>query len=159
MQVHQEFAVHVHVSRPQGHGHGPQLLRPGLEAHARGPNPVAHRDLHPVQGGDAGHFVAAGEEMAPVVHVFLGIAQDLAFAGGAAGGVDAHDLLKGHGPEGEGVAVPQVVPGGERQLAQVSKFPDSVGADPGRVQVCPVKAGTFIGVAHGPLEAGELVAL
>ena len=96
----------------------PPAPPPRPEALARGPDSVTHRDLHPVQGGDPGHFVAAGEEMGPVVHVFLGIAEDLALAGGAAGGMEARDLLKGHGPEGEGVPVPQVVPGGEGHPAR-----------------------------------------
>ena len=63
LQVHQELAVQVEVARPHGDGHGPQPLHPGLEAHPRGPEAVAHGDLHPVQGGDPGHLVAAGEEM------------------------------------------------------------------------------------------------
>ncbi len=129
LQVHQELAVQVHVSRPHRQGHGPQGLAARLEAHPRGPDPVAHRDLHPVQGGDAGHLVGPGEEMPPVVHVLLGIAQDLAFAGGAAAGVDAHDLLKGHGPEGKGVTVPEVFARGQRQFLQVVQ---SSGYRPGK---------------------------
>ena len=101
--------MHVDVARPHRDGQGPQPLHPQLEAHPRGPDAVAHGDLHPVQGRDPGHLVAAGEKMLPVVDVLLGVAQDLALAGGAAGGVDAHDLLIGHRPEGEGVAVPQVL--------------------------------------------------
>ena len=116
LEVHQELAVHVHVPRPHGHGHGPQGFDARLEARPGGPDPVAHRDLHPVQGGHPGHFVGPGEEVAPVRHVLAGVAQDLALAGGAAGGVDAHDLLKGHGPEREGVAVPEVLPRGQGEF-------------------------------------------
>ena len=116
LQVHQEFTVHVDVARPHRDGQGPQLLHPRLEAHPRGPDAVAHGDLHPVQGRDPGHLVAAGEEVLPVVEVLLGVAQDLALAGGAAGGVDAHDLLEGHRPEREGVAVPQVLARGQGEF-------------------------------------------
>ena len=119
LQVHQEFAVHVDVARPHRDGQGAQPLAAQLEAHPRGPDAVAHGDLHPVQGGDPGHLVAAGEEIPPVVDVLLGVADDLAFAGGAAGGVDAHDLLIGHRPEREGVAVPQVFPRGQGEFLQV----------------------------------------
>jgi hypothetical protein len=59
--------------------------------------------------------------MPPVIHVLLGIAQDLAFAGGAAGGMNAHDLLKGYRTEGKGVAVPKVFPRGQRQFLYITK--------------------------------------
>ena len=90
--------MQVEVSRPQGHGHGPQPLAPRLEAHPRRPQAVAHGDLHPVEVGDARHLVAAGEEIAPVVDVLLGVAQDLPLAGGAGRGMDADDLLVGDRP-------------------------------------------------------------
>ena len=148
--------MQVEVSRPQGHGHGPQPLHPCLKAHPRGPQAVAHGDLHPVQVGDPGHLVAAGKEVGPVVHVFLGVAQDLALAGGAAGGMDAHDLLEGHGPQREGVLVPEVVAGGKGEARQVRKGADAVGSDAGRVQPFPVEGRAFVGVAHRPFEALEL---
>jgi hypothetical protein len=48
--------------------------------------------------GDAGHLKATGEKVGPIVQILLGVPQDLAFAGGARAGMDAHDLLKGHRP-------------------------------------------------------------
>ena len=103
--IEHELDVHVQIARPHRHGHGAQALAAQLKTHTGGPDAVAHGDLNPVQGRDAGHFIATGEEVDPVVNVFLGIAENLAFAGGSRAGVDTHDLLEGHGPQGEGIAV------------------------------------------------------
>ena len=49
----------------------------------------------------------------------LRVADDGGLAGGAAGGVDAHDLLARHGEQAEGIGVAQVGLGGEREPGEV----------------------------------------
>ncbi|KAF5029371.1 hypothetical protein DSECCO2_649280 [anaerobic digester metagenome] len=159
LEIEQELDLHVDVARPHGHGQGPDPLAAELESHARGPHAVAHGDLHAVQGRDAGRLVAAGEHGDPVVEVLLGVAQDLALARGAGAGVHAHELLEGHALQGKGVAVAQVLGGGEGQAAQVVQALDGVGGDAGGLELGAICGRTLVGVAHGPLESFELVGL
>ncbi len=92
--VHQHLAVHLGVGRPQRNGHRAEALAAGLKARTGGPQTVADRDLDAVLAGQSGQFIAAREKLGPHVHVPLGVAQHLALAGGARGGVNGKGGLK-----------------------------------------------------------------
>ncbi len=71
--------------------------------------------------------------------------------------MDAHDLLKGHGPEGEGIALPQVLRGGEGEPPEVVQGAEVVGGDAGGIQLLAVKRGALVGVAHRPFQPVKLM--
>ena len=63
----------VGISGAHRDGHGAQLLTAVLEADAGSPQTIAGRDLDAVFVGDARHFVAALEHLAPVIDVLGGV--------------------------------------------------------------------------------------
>ena len=158
LQVHQELAVHVEVPRPHGHRHGPQPLHPRLEAHPRGPEAVAHGDLHPVQVRDPGHFVAAGEEVLPSRPGPSGCSPGSCacrwcrWRRGCARSARRAPPARERGSSSRRSSL--VVKG---RLARSSRERMPSGADAGLVQLLPVEGRAFVGVAHRPLEALELV--
>ena len=157
LEVHQELALQVQVSRAGGHRHGADPLAPRLEAHAGRPQAVPDRDLDPIERRHAGHLVAAREEVGPVVHVLLGVAQDLPLAGGPRRRMDPDDLLVRDGSERKRIVVPEVVRGGQRKPGDVLQRADVVGTHPSGIQPCPVERRALSGVPHGPGEARQLV--
>ena len=154
--VLKQLEVDLHVARPHRQGHGPEMLAAQLEAGPGRPQAVAHGDLHPVQGGQAGQLVAASEHLLPGVDVALGVGQYLALAGGAGRGVDAHHLGLGHGQKRQGIALAQILDGGQRQPGEVVQGQVLAGLVAGLGQALPVDRAAGKGVAAGPVEAGGL---
>ena len=107
------------IARPHGDSHGAQALGAQLEADARRPQAVAGGDMDAVAVRDARRLVAACELDGPVGDVLLRVGDDDRRARGAAGAVDAHDLLVGHGLQAQRIGVAQVVLLGERKLLEV----------------------------------------
>ena len=69
----------------------------------------------------AGGAQRAGHDAGPGVDVVLRVADHRRFAGRAAGGVDAHDVVHGHGEHAERVGLAQVLLGGEGKPGQIGK--------------------------------------
>ena len=108
LQVDHHAQLLFGVARAHGDGHGAKALGAELEADARGPQAVAGRDVDAVELGAADRLVAAGEHLGPVVDVLLGVGDDDGCAGGAARGVDAHDLLVRHRLDAQRVRLAQI---------------------------------------------------
>jgi len=111
--------LHVDITGAGRHRQGTQFLNPELKAHPGGPDAVADRDLHPVEGRDPGHLITAGEKIHPVVKILLGIGEDLALAGRPGTGMDTDDLLEGNRSQRKRVTIAQVVCRGHRQAFEV----------------------------------------
>ncbi len=148
-----------HIPRPHGQGQSPELFAAQLEPGPGRPDPVAHRDLDPVFLAEPGHLVAAGEEVGPVVDIFLGVGQDLALARGSGGGVDPDHLFQGNREQGEGIAPPKIVGLGKGQLPDVVQALDGIRTNPGLIQPFPVELRALAGVSQGPFEAFQLMSL
>ena len=96
-----------------------QALGAVVGAEAAGEQAVAVGDVADVAGPAAGGADRAGHQVGPVVDVAARVADDGGLARGAAGGVDAHDLLARHGEQAERVGVAQVGLLAEREPGQV----------------------------------------
>ena len=99
----------------------------------------------------------AGNHIGPGVDVVLGIAHHRRLAGGAAGGVQAYDLIHGHGKHAVRVVVAQVVLGGEGELGQVRQGRDVVRVNAQCIEALTVQRHVVVGVAQAPAQAFELV--
>ena len=90
-----------------GHGNNgkAQAFAAIVEAQASGKEAIAVGIMQNVLGGYTGAAKAAGHKFGPVVEVALGVAHNGSLAGGAAGGVNAHDRVFGYGKHSKGVMV------------------------------------------------------
>src|SRR5215469_18495617 len=104
----------------------------------------------------AGGADRAGHQPRPCVDIAPRIADDRRTPGGAAGGVNAHDLLHRHGEHAERIVPAQVVLGGERELCQILQLPQVVRVYAGGGKVLPVMADPLVGVAQHGSHAPEL---
>ena len=102
-------------------------------------------------GGEAAHH-----HRRPHGHVVFGVGHDDGLAGGAARGVDAHDVLERAGEQPEGVGVAQVGLGGEGQLGQVGERLDVRGREGVTLQALAEQFDPFVGVSHDGLQPVEL---
>ena len=133
-----------------------QALGAVVRAQAAGEQAVAVGDMHLVAGARAGGADRARHQVAPGVDVLLRIADHRRLAGGARGGVDAHDLVHRHGEHAERIGVAQVGLGGERELRQVGERLQVLGFHARRVELLAVVRHFFVGVLQRPPQALEL---
>ncbi len=153
--VGQELEVHFQIARSHRDGEHAEKLAAELEARPRCPESVAHGHLHAVGRGKSGQFIAARHLEAEGLDVAPGIGEDLALAGGAAGGVDARDLLLGHAEQGQRIAPAQVFHIREREAAQVVQAADVAGSHAAGVEQGAVLR-RVARLGHGPAQAVEL---
>ena len=134
----------------------PEPLGAVVRAEAAGEQAVAVGDVQLHAGPAAGGADRARHHLGPGVDVALGVADDGRLAGGAGGGVDAHDLLARHGEHAEGIVVAQVLLGGEGELGEVGQRVEVVGMHAGGVERLPVVGHVVVDVPQRPLQPLEL---
>ena len=107
--------------------------------------------------GDAAGGDDAGHEIGPVFNVLFGIGAHRGLARGTGGGVDAHDVLHGHGQHAKGVVIPDVVLGGEGDVLDVRQgFYFIPAGDAYLAQALVVERDVVVAVVHHPLQAPQL---
>ncbi|MNE26790.1 hypothetical protein D3C80_1201740 [compost metagenome] len=126
-------------------------------AQAAGEQPVAVGDVHLVALAATGGADRARHHVGPGVDVVLRVADHGRLAGGAAGGVDAHDLALRHGEHAEGVVVAQVVLAGEGELGQVLQGLQVVRVHALLIKALAVQRDVLVGVLQAPAQAFQLV--
>ena len=127
-----------------------------MGAQAAGEQAVAVGHVHDVRLVDAGGGQAAAGQFGPVVQVAGGIAHHHGLAGGAAGGVQADDVVTGHGEQAEGVIVAQVLLFGEGQVLQIGQALDVAGFDAALVKAFAVEGHIGIDTGTKILQAAQL---
>ena len=73
--------------------------------------------------------------------------------------MDAHDLFAGHRKKAEGVVVPQVGFGGDRQILNVGEGLDPVGIDALGVKLVVIELHIVVAVSGDPLQPLQLEGL
>ena len=156
-EVPQHHQLLFGVARGGGDDGGAHLLQAKVQAQGAGEQAVAKGDLDDVVAGDAAGGDDAGHEIGPVFNVLFGVGAHRGLARGARGGVDAHDVLHGHGQHAEGVVIPDVVLGGEGDVLDVRQGFNLIPAgDAGLAQALVVEGDVVVAVVHHPLEAPQL---
>src|SRR5207248_7101290 len=95
-------------------------------------------------------------EMRPGIDVARRVADYRRLAGGARGGVDAHDALHWYGKHAEGIRLAQIRFGREWESPQILEALAIAGLDVGGVEFAPVVRHVFIRVLERPLQALKL---
>ena len=72
--------------------------------------------------------------------------------------MDARALLARHGEHAEGIAVAQILLGGEGKLGEVGEVAAIVGMHAGGIELCAVERRVVIGMAQRPAQPFELQA-
>ena len=98
----------------------------------------------------------ARHQIGPDVDVFLGVAHHRGLARGAAGGMDARDLLTRYGKQTKRVVVAQVLLGGEGELGNISQRFQVRRVHAFGVKGFAVMRHVVIGVLHRPAQALQL---
>ena len=138
----------------------PTFSRPKWSPQGPGEQAVAEADLDDVLLGDANGGDQAGHKVRPVVDVLFCVGPHRGLARGAGAGVDAHDVLHGHGQHAEGVVVPDVVLGGEGDVLDVRQGLDLLpGGDARRPQPLVVEGDVVVAVVHHPAQPLQLQGL
>ncbi len=107
------------VAGSGGDGQRADQLGPVVETQPAGEKPVAHHVLEDVRTPDPGHVHAPCHQFRPGGDVFPGVVDDHCLPGGPGGGVDADDVVQGHGEKVGGGRVPQGLLHQEGDAAQV----------------------------------------
>ncbi|MOA07600.1 hypothetical protein D3C78_1273070 [compost metagenome] len=128
-----------------------------MGAQAAGEQAVAVGDVHLVALAATGGADRARHHVGPGVDVVLRVADHGRLAGGAAGGVDAHDLALRHGEHAEGVVVTQVALAGEREFRQVREGFQVLGVYAEFIEALAVQRDVLVGVLQAPAQAFQLV--
>ena len=97
-----------------------------------------------------------GNQVRPEIDIPARITHHDGPAGGAAGGMDPHQLFAGHGEHAEWIVIPQILFGGEREAGKVGQFPYILRMHTRRIEVIAVKRYIFIGILKRPAQALEL---
>ena len=144
---------------PAGHRNhrAAQAFSTVMGAQAAGEQAIAIGNLHLVAASAACRTDGASDDIGPGVDVILGVADHGRFACGAAGGMQAHNVLRRHGEHAVGVVVAQVGLGGERQFRQVVQRLDVVRVHAQCIEALPVQRHVGVGVFQTPAQALELV--
>ena len=112
--------------------------------------------MHDVGLIDAGGGQAAAGQFGPVVQVAGGIAHHHGLAGGAAGSVQADDVVTRHGEQAEGVIVAQILLLGEGQVLQIGQALDVAGFDAALVKAFTVEGHIGIDTGTKVLQTAQL---
>ena len=104
----------------------------------------------------AHHVDAAGEAVAPVLEVVLGMAHHRRLAGGARGRVDARHIVLADGEQTERVGVAHILLDDERELDEIVERLEIVGSDARLGERLTVELHVVVGMADGLLHALEL---
>src|SRR5574343_1265516 len=161
---HDDFRLEVHdlldllfgLAAGHRHGAGPQAFDAVVGAEAAGEHAIAVGDMDHVASAATGRTDRAGNNVGPVVDIVLGVADDDRFAGRAAGGVQAGQLIARHGEQTERVVVTQVGLGHERELGQVGQALQVVWMDAFFLAALAVRGSVVVAVAYRPLQALKL---
>jgi hypothetical protein len=146
----------VGVAARDGNDGGAEAFRAVVGAEAAGEQAIAVGVLDDVARVQAAGGEAAHHDLGPHRHVVLGVGHDDGLAGGAAGGVHAHDVPQRGGEEPEGVGVAQVGLGGEGQLGQVGERLDVCRRQFACLQALAEKLDALVGMADDALQPVEL---
>ena len=135
-----------------------EALGPVVRAESAGEQAVAVGHVHLVARARARGAHRARHDVRPGVDVLRGVADHRGLAGGARGGVDAHDLVHRHREHAEGIGLAQVGLGGERELRQVGERAAVAGFNAGGVEFLPEARHVVVRVRERPAQALELQA-
>ena len=151
--------LHLFLGLAAGHRNhrATQAFSTVVGAEAAGEQAVAIGNMHFVATSATRRADRAGDHVGPGVDVVLGVADDGRFAGGAAGGMQAHDVMHRHGEHAVGVVVAQVGFGGERKLRQVFQRLDVIRVHAQRIEALTVQRHVVVGVVQAPAQAIQLV--
>ena len=137
---HPRLEVHDQLHLARGHAAGdrddgaPQPLGAVVRAEPAGEQPVAVGDVHQVAGTAAGGVDGARHHLGPDLEVVVRVAHDGRLARRTGGRVHAADLAPRDGEHAEGVVLPQVLLGGEREPRQVGQRAQVGRGHAGRVE-------------------------
>ena len=145
LEVLDQLDLALGLAATERHHGQAQPLGAVVRAQPAGEQAVAVADVHHVTRPRTGGADAARHGVGPDVDVLLRVADHGRLAGGAAAGVDAHDLLARHGEDAEGVAVAQILLGGEGELGQVRQLPEVVRVHAGFVELASVDRRVGVG--------------
>ena len=135
---------------------GTDALGTAVGAQTAGEQAVAVGHMHDVRLVDAGGGQAAAGQFGPVVQVAGGIAHHHGLAGGAAGGVQADDVVTRHGEKTEGIVIAQVLLFGEGQVLQIGQALDVAGLDTALVEAFAVERHIGIDTGAKVLQTAQL---
>ena len=136
--------------------HGTDFGDAVMHAQTAGEETVAVGHLHHVAGTDVADGQHTGHALRPHVEVVLRVDAHDGLSGGAAGGVDALDLIGGHSLKPEGIFVAQVILRGEGQLRDVVDRLDVFRLHAQLVHLSLVEGHVLVAPLHG---GGETFAL
>ncbi|MOA12124.1 hypothetical protein D3C78_1320930 [compost metagenome] len=128
-----------------------------MGAQTAGEQAVTVGDLHLVATPAARRADRAGDHVGPGVDVVLRVTNHGRLASGAAGGMQAHDVVHRHGKHAIGVVVAQVVLAGEREPGQVVQRFQVVRVHAQAVEALLVQRHVVVGVVEAPAQALQLV--
>ena len=146
LEVDQQLDLALGVAGARRHDGGAEVFDGVVDPEAAGEEAVAGHVLEGVAGPDAGGREPPRHDLPPDVEVVGGVADDLGFARGARGRVDAPDGVVLDGEEARRVGPGERLGGGEREGLEVLDAGDVGRGDAGLVEALPV-------VGHVPVGA------
>ena len=152
-EVTHELDLSVRVAGGHGQGQAADLVGAAVQARAAGEEAVAIGNLNDVVRAAARGGDAARHQLRPHVHIVLRIAGDDGAAGGAAGALDAHDVVQRRGEQAVGELVAQVGLLHEGQVFEIVHIADVLGADALGVHARAVDGNVVVFVFHRPAQA------
>ena len=106
-----------------------------MGSQSAGEQPVAVGDVGHIVGTDAAHGQTSGYSFRPVIHVSLGVADDLWLSGRTGRGLDPDDVLHGRRLQSRGIVLRQIFLGDERQQFDVLQSLDVLRSHTGLVHL------------------------
>ncbi len=155
-EVAHDHDLAVGVAAGDGNHRRAQPFGPVMRAQAAGEQPVAVSVLNDVAVVQAADGEAAHHHGGPHIDVLLRVGHHDRLAGGAAGGVQAHDLLHRAGEQAEGVGVAQIGLDGERQPRDIVERAHVIGPQMVLVHPRPVQRNALPGAGDDAPEAAQL---
>ena len=127
-----------------------------MRAQTAGKQAVAIGHLHDIVLADVGAVHGTCHELRPAVDIAAGITGHAGLAGGAAGGVQADDVVTRHGEQTEGIVIAQVLLFGEGQVLQIGQALDVAGLDTALVEAFAVEGHIGIDTGAKVLQTAQL---
>ena len=155
-EVAQHHDLAVGVAPGDGHHGGAQGLGAVVGAEPAGEESVAEGVLEYVAAVQSAGGEGARHDLAPHRDVFAGVGDDDRLAGGAGGGVQAHDVAHGTGEESVGVGVAQIGLDGEGQPGDVGEPSDGLRGQVARLQALAEQRHVGVGARDHRAQAAQL---
>ena len=155
-KVAQQHHLPVGVAARHRHHRCADRLEAVVGTEAAGEQAVAKGVLHDVAPADAGRGKRAQHHRRPHLDVLGRVGHHDRLAGGAARGVQPHDLRHRAGKEAKGIGVAQIGFHRERQAPQISQRLDAGRRQAARVHALTEEGHMRVGTADDALQAAQL---